>query len=78
MSTESRMTRDEAESLAQKAVSYWVSRGGLGVSYTIFAANEDRGGKDWSFRLTGMCPDRGVPLKWAPGAVRAWLRRRKP
>ena len=70
-----RMTRDDAAALGEKARSYWAQNGALDVGVEVFALHGDDQRTSWGFRLTGMCPDRAVPLLWVPGAARVWAKR---
>lgn len=70
-------TRAEATDMAERAVAYWRSHRALGVGYEITCVRANDNRAEFGFTLTGMCPQRGVPLEWEPGAAREWVRKQR-
>lgn len=72
--TSDRPTREDATAQGAKAVAYWTAQGAINVGCVVFQVGADRGTYEgWSYRLRGMCPRKGVPLEWVPGADRKWV-----
>lgn len=64
-------SHEAARNLAERAKAYWEKQGALGVDYELHTVSSAASAKSpqtqWTYRLTGICPVRAMPLAWREG-----------